>query len=87
MNLAFRQYDHVSQSSFGTNVIKFSINNVPASVCKFPVDTGSYHKWNKAEVGSIEFKEAGPQLLTLFISHNTFAYFDFGPMDEPSSKP
>ncbi len=35
----------------------------------------------KAEVGSIEFKEAGPQLLTFFLSRNNFAYFDLEPMD------
>jgi hypothetical protein len=78
------KYKIIALYGFGPNVIKFSINNVPASVCKLPINTGSYHKWNKAEVGSIEFKEAGPQLLTLFISSNTFAYFDFEPMDEPS---
>jgi hypothetical protein len=78
------KYKIISLYGFGTNVIKFSINNVPASVCKLPVDTGSFHKWNKAEVGSIEFKEAGPQLLTFFISRNNFAYFDFEPMDEQS---
>ena len=78
------KYKIIALYGFGTNVIKFSINNVPASECKLPVDTGSYHNWNKAEVGSIEFKEAGPQLLTFFISRNNFAYFDFEPMDEQS---
>jgi hypothetical protein len=43
-----------------------------------------FHKWNKAEVGSIEFKEAGIQLLTFFYSRNNYAYFDFEPMDEQS---
>jgi hypothetical protein len=80
------KYKIISLYGFGANVIKFSINNVPASVCKLPVDTGSFHIWNKAEVGSIEFKEAGPQLLTLFVSRNNFAYFDFEPMDEPSKQ-
>ncbi len=78
------KYKIISLYGFGANVIRFSINNVPASVCKLPVDTGSYHKWNKAEVGSIEFKEAGPQLLTFFVSRNNYAYFDFEPMDEQS---
>jgi hypothetical protein len=78
------KYKIIALYGFGANVIKFSINNVPAIVCKLPVDTGSFHKWNKAEVGSIEFKEAGPQLLTFFVSRNNFAYFDFEPMDEQS---
>ena len=80
------KYKIISLYGFGSNVIRFAINNVPACVCKLPVDTGSFHKWNKAEVGTIEFKEAGPQLLTFFVSRNNFAYFDFEPIDE-SRKP
>ncbi len=78
------RYKIISLYGFGPNVIKFSINNVPACECKLPVDTGSFHKWNKAEVGTIEFKEAGIQLLTFYISRNNFAYFDFVPVDEQS---
>ena len=46
------------------NTIKFSINNKPAAVCKLPIDTGYYHHWNRAEIGEIEFTDAGLQLLT-----------------------
>jgi len=60
------------------NTFKFSINNKPACECKFPVNTGSMHKWNKAEVGTITFSDAGLQLLTLHYNKgNNFAYFDF----------
>jgi hypothetical protein len=60
------------------NIIKFSINNQPASECKLPLATGSMHKWNKAEIGTINFKEAGLQLLTFHYNKgNNFAYFEF----------
>ena len=50
---------------------------------KLPVDTGSMHKWNRAEVGTITFPEAGPQLLTFeYNAGNNFAYFEFEPMDK-----
>ena len=62
------------------NGFKFSINHQPAGECKFPVRTGSMHKWNKAEVGTITFSEAGRQLLTLHYNKgNNFAYFAFEP--------
>jgi Carbohydrate binding module (family 6) len=60
------------------NTIKFSINNEPASECKLPVATGSMHKWNKAEIGTITFPKAGVQLLTFhYNAGNNFAYFEF----------
>lgn len=70
------------------NTVKFSINNKPAAVCKLPRDTGYYHHWNRAEIGEIEFPEAGLQLLTFFFDApatpdkmpgNNFAYFEFFP--------
>jgi len=65
------------------NTFKFSINNHPAAECKLPVDTGSMHKWNKAEVGTITFLEAGLQLLTFqYNSGNNFAYFEFAQVDK-----
>jgi hypothetical protein len=42
--------------------------------------TGSWHIWNKAEIGSITFTETGLHLLTLhYNAGNNFAYFDFEP--------
>src|SRR5258708_15988063 len=65
------------------NTIKFSINHEPASECKLPIATGSMHIWNKAEIGTINFPEAGPQLLTFhYNSGNNFAYFEFEPVDK-----
>ena len=62
----------------GTGPLSFSINHKPACECKFPVTTGGPHRWNKAEVGTITFPEAGQQLLTLHYNKgNNFAYFDF----------
>jgi hypothetical protein len=64
------------------NTVKFSINNVPAAVCKLPVATGSMHKWNKAEIGTITFTEAGMHLLTFhYNAGNNFAYFEFVPVE------
>jgi len=63
------------------NTIKFSINNQPASECKLPLATGSMHKWNKAEIGTITFPQPGLQLLTFhYNAGNNFAYFDFEPV-------
>jgi len=61
----------------GTNAMSFSINHQPACDCKFPVTTGGAHGWNKGEVGTISFAEAGVQLLTLHYSNgNNLAYFE-----------
>jgi len=60
------------------NTIKFSINHQAASECKLPLATGSMHKWNKADIGTIAFAETGLQLLTFhYNSGNNFAYFEF----------
>jgi carbohydrate binding protein with CBM35 domain len=64
------------------NTISFSINNKPASECKLPLATGSMHKWNKAEIGTITFPEAGLLLLTFHYGKgNNFAYFEFEPTE------
>ena len=60
--------------------IWFSVDNKPASECKLPMATGSWHIWNQAEIGTITFREAGMHLLTLhYNAGNNFAYFDFAP--------
>lgn len=64
------------------NAIQFSVDNTPATECKLPVDTGSMHIWNKAEIGTIAFTEAGLHLLTFHHNGgNNFAYFDFELID------
>jgi len=66
------------------NTIRFSINHKPAAECKLPLATGSMHKWNKAEIGTITFPEDGLQLLTFhYNSGNNFAYFEFEPVAKP----
>ncbi len=63
------------------NAFHLAINNQPATECKLPLDTGSMHKWNKAEAGTISFSETGLQLLTFkYNSGNNFAYFEFVPV-------
>lgn len=66
------------------NLLKFSVNNQPAGECKLPVDTGDYHKWNKAmDCGEITFPNKGLQLLTLhYNTGNNLAYFEFVPADK-----
>jgi len=79
-------YKIIALYSNGANLFKFSINHKPACECKFPVSTGSMHKWNKAKVGTITFSEAGLQLLTLYYNKgNNFAYFEFEAMDSSAA--
>jgi len=60
---------------------RFSLNGAPACVCRAPVITGSMHKWNKAEVGTIDFPESGRQLLTLHYGRGfNLAFFEFQPL-------
>jgi hypothetical protein len=60
------------------NPFQFSINHKPGCECRLPVHTGSFHQWNKAEVGTMTFSETGLQLLTLHYNKgNNFAYFEF----------
>ena len=49
------------------NTFKFSINNKPACECKFPVHTGSMHKWNKAEVGTDHLCRSRPAIVDLLL--------------------
>lgn len=63
------------------NTLKFDIDNQPASECKLPVDTGSPHNWNKAEIGEITFPKVGLQVLTVHYGKgNNLAYFEFVPL-------
>ena len=64
--------------SYAANTVRFDLNKRPATECKLPLDTGSYHIWNKADCGKITFPEAGIQLLTMhYNSGNNLAYFEF----------
>ncbi|MGA3027455.1 MAG: carbohydrate-binding protein [Bryobacteraceae bacterium] len=64
------------------NTVQFSLDNQPAASCKLPIDTGDWHKWNKAvNCGQITFPKAGLHLLTLhYNANNNLAYFDFEPV-------
>jgi hypothetical protein len=68
--------------SYQTNTISFDIDGKPATTCRLPVPTPSYHHWNFAEIGTIEFPKVGPQLLTFHYGQgNNFACFAFEPME------
>lgn len=63
---------------FQTNTVSFDLNGQRAATCRLPVPTASYHHWNLAEIGTIQFPEAGPQLLTFrYGQGNNFAFFEF----------
>jgi hypothetical protein len=56
----------------------FAVNHKPAAECKIPVKTGSLHLWNRAEVGTVKFPEAGVQLLIFEYNRgNNFAWLEF----------
>ena len=67
----------VLYSGHSTN-FSFSLNHKLAGEYKIPTPTSGLHTWNRAEVGTITFSEAGLQLLTFAYNFgNNFAYFDF----------
>ena len=58
--------------------ISFDVDQTPASTGKLPWNTGNFHSWNKSEIGTITFQEAGLHLLTFHYNKgNNFAYFEF----------
>lgn len=75
--------------AFQTNTVTFDLSGKPAATCRLPVPTAGYHHWNLAEIGTIEFPEAGPQLLTFrYGKGNNFAWFEFEPAaTESTAKP
>jgi len=57
-----------------------ALNHQPVQVFPVPVVTGSMHKWNRRQLGTMEFPQAGPQLLTLYYGRGfNLAYFEFLP--------
>jgi len=84
VNVKAGTYRVIALYGNAANTIRFSINQRPAAECKLPLATGSMHKWNKAEIGTITFAETGLQLLTFhYNSGNNFAYFEFEPVPKP----
>lgn len=75
--------------AYQANKVSFDLNGKPAATCQLPVPTANYHQWNLAEIGTIRFSEAGPQLLTFHYGKgNNFAYFEFEPVAaDMSAKP
>ena len=63
------------------NTLKFDVDGTSASVCKIPVATDNFHKWNKAEIGEITFPKTGLHVLTLHYGKgNNLATFEFVPV-------
>jgi Carbohydrate binding module (family 6) len=69
--------------AYNDTTITFDVDYKPASTCKLPLNTGSYHIWNKAEIGTITFTEPGLHLLTFHYNKgNNFAWFEFTLVDK-----
>ncbi len=65
--------------------ITFDVDQNPASICKLPLNTGNFHAWNKSEIGSVTFSEAGLHVLTFHYNKgNNFAYFEFTLLEKKS---
>jgi hypothetical protein len=48
---------------------------------------GCRHRWNYAEIGTITFPKAGPQLLTFhYNAGNNFAFFEFERIETKEQK-
>jgi Carbohydrate binding module (family 6) len=75
--------------SFQTNTVAFDLNGKLAATYRLPVLTVNYHQWNVATIGTIDFPEAGRQLLTFHYGKgNNFAYFEFEPVEAtPAARP
>lgn len=64
--------------------VTFDLNGRHAADCRLPVATPSYHHWNLADIGTLEFPAAGRQLLTFHYGRgNNFAWFEFLPAEPP----
>lgn len=80
-------YNITALYSNNDSTINFDINGQAASICKLPLNTGSYHIWNKAEIGTINFREPGLHLLTFHHnSKNNFANFEFTLIENQTPK-
>ena len=75
------RYRIVALYGNAANDVEFVVDGNPrAFPAHLPVATGSMHKWNKAEIGTIDFAQAGLHLLTFrYNTGNNFAYFEFLP--------
>jgi hypothetical protein len=62
------------------------VDQKPSSTCRLPLNTGNFHSWNKSEIGTITFSEAGLHLLTFHYNKgNNFAYFEFTLVDKKTN--
>ncbi|MCC6234213.1 MAG: hypothetical protein IT580_16335 [Verrucomicrobiales bacterium] len=74
--------------AYQTNAVAFDVNGKRAAECRLPAATPSYHHWNLAEIGTVEFPEAGIQVLTFHYGKgNNFAYFEFEPVEQSRPSP
>jgi endoglucanase len=68
------------------STITFDVDQKPSSTCRLPLNTGNFHSWNKAEIGTITFAEPGLHLLTFHYNKgNNFAYFEFTLVDKKTN--
>lgn len=64
--------------SYQTNTVSFDLNGQPAAICQISQPTPGWHHWHFAEIGTIDFPQAGRQRLTFHYTWgNNFAWFEF----------
>jgi len=64
--------------SYQTNTVTFDLNHQPATLCRISKPTPGWHCWAFDEIGTIDFPQAGLQLLTFHYAWgNNFSYFEF----------
>jgi Domain of Unknown Function (DUF1080)/DUF5010 C-terminal domain len=60
------------------STIRFAIDQATTGTYRLPLHTGNFHYWNKGNIGTITFEEAGLHLLTFYYNKgNNFAWFEF----------
>jgi hypothetical protein len=81
------KYKITTLYGYKDNKSSLYVNNIKAADIVLPVNTGNWHYWNKAEVGTIVFPETGLNLLTLcYNAGANLAYFDFEFIEELSRR-
>jgi hypothetical protein len=63
--------------------IRFELNGKPATTCQIPRATPGWHYWDYGQIATINFPQAGPQLLTFHYRRgNNWAFWVFEKLDK-----
>jgi hypothetical protein len=76
-------YRIIALYGYADNGSSLWLNGTKSASLVLPLNTGNWHYWNRAQVGTITFPATGLQLLTLHYNKGSnLAYFDFEPLEE-----